>query len=103
MEVSWLTIDQIGILKSQWNIPKMKLLSFAIALGLGEASSTDLSTLFLSEESGVTLYSESALLGEDARVHVATFDAYKHLEHKSGNCQTGEALWLETATSGIKY
>ncbi len=72
----------------------MKLLSFAIALGIGAASSTDLSTLFSSEESVVTL---------NARVHVATFDAYKDLEYNSGNCQIGADLRMGTATSGIKY
>jgi len=82
---------------------KMKFLSIAMALGVGASSITDLSNLFSSEESVVTLYSESDLLGENARVHVATFDAYKDLEYNSGNCQIGAALRMETATSGIKY
>ena len=81
----------------------MRLLSFAIALGVGAASSADLSILFSSEESVVTLYSESALLGENARVHVATFDAYKDLEYNSGNCEIGADLRMRTATSAIKY
>ncbi len=82
---------------------KMKFLSIAMALGVGASSITDLSILFPSKESVVTLYSESDLLGANARVHVATFDAYKDFEYNSGNCQIGADLRMETATSGIKY